>query len=53
MRPKEVIHETLKGCWCVCQPEQHDHKLIVAVLSAECGFWDVFRLDSDLMVPGS
>jgi len=53
MRAKEVIHETLKSCCGVCQSEWHDHKLVVTVMSAECGFWNVFRLDSNLVIPGA
>jgi len=50
---KNIIHETLKGCWSVCQSEWHHHKLIVTVMSAKHGFWNIIMMDPDLVVTGA
>jgi hypothetical protein len=50
MWPKNIIHETLKRCWSVCQSEWHHHKLIVIVMSSKSGFWNIIMLDPDLVV---
>jgi hypothetical protein len=31
--------------------QRHDQKFIMAFMSSECCFWDIFFLHSDLMIP--
>ena len=44
------VHQTLEGCWCVCQANGDDHILIQALRSQKCSFMLVTFADANLMV---
>jgi hypothetical protein len=45
------IHQPLECGRCICKAKRHDQKFIMAFMSSECCFWDIFFLHSDLMIP--
>jgi hypothetical protein len=53
MWPKNIIYETLKGCWSVFQSQWHHHKLIVTVMTSKSSFRNIIMLDLDLVVTGA
>ena len=44
------VHQTLEGCWCICQANGNDHILIQALQCPKCGFMLVTFADANLMV---
>ena len=50
MRPKEVIHEAFKRRRSINQTKQHNHELIVTIMSSECRFRNDELMNSDLMI---
>ncbi|KAJ0734712.1 hypothetical protein HanPI659440_Chr11g0423371 [Helianthus annuus] len=47
------VHEIHENRRCVCQPERHNQKLVVSVMSPECCLRDVLISDSQLMIARS
>ena len=45
-----IIHQGLEGCWGICKAKRHYNKFVVSKSCAEGGLWDVFLLDTNLVV---
>ena len=44
------VHQTLEGCWCICQANVDNHILVQALQSQKCSFMLVTFADANLMV---
>ena len=44
------VHQTLEGCWCICQTNRDNHILIQALRCQKCSFMLVTFTDANLMV---
>ena len=44
------VHQTLEGCWCICQANGDYHILIQALRSQKCSFMLITFTDANLMV---
>ena len=44
------VHQTLEGCWCICQANGDNHILVQALRSQKCSFMLVTFADANLMV---
>ena len=44
------VHQTLEGCWCICQTNRNNHILIQALRYQKCSFMFVTFADANLMV---
>ena len=47
---EHFIHEAHEGGRSVGQPKRHNCKLVEAIASGECSFWDISFVDADLIV---
>ena len=47
---EQQVHQTLEGCWCICQTNGNNHILIQALRCQKCGFMLVTFADANLMV---
>ena len=52
-RTKNMIHQTLKGGWCICKTKWHDLKLEMAMMGLEGCFEFILFQHSNLMVSRS
>lgn len=50
VRPKEIIHGSLEGEWCICQAKWRNNEFIVAGVCAKGCFVYIKGLHTDLTV---
>ena len=50
IRPEYVVHEGLKRCWCIGEPERHDQEFEMSVSRPKCRLSNVLFTDSYLVI---
>ena len=47
---EQQVHQTLEGCWCICQTNRNNHILIQALRCQKCSFMLLNFAYANLMV---
>jgi len=47
---EDVVHQSLKSCWCIGETKRHDQELKVAVMSPKRCLGDIIRVHAHLVV---
>lgn len=48
-----MIHKGLECRGCIGEAKRHDNELVVAIMGAECGFWNILFIHTNLMITGA